>query len=164
MDTKLEVARDKFIEGIGRMGDAFGLNRFVIQLYAFLYLAGKPLSLDEIAEALSVSKGNVSINIRELEKWGAVRNIWIKGSRKDYYEADAGVKKVLLNKIRSAIEKRISELSSLMVEFNKIIESNNRNLTEEEKNVANAYKEKLKPIKELSTLASNALKILDKLL
>ena len=100
MENNLEVARDKFIEGISRMGDAFGLNRFVIQLYAFLYLSGKPLSLDEIVEALGASKGNVSINIRELEKWGAVRNIWIKGSRKDYYEAETDVKKVFLNDAR----------------------------------------------------------------
>jgi len=164
MENNLEVARDKFIEGISRMGDAFGLNRFVIQLYAFLYLSGKPLSLDEIVEALGASKGNVSINIRELEKWGAVRNIWIKGSRKDYYEAETDVKKVFLNKLKSAIEKKISEVSSLTVEFNKKIESNGGNLTEEERKTASIYKEKLKPIEELSVLAANALKIVDKLL
>lgn len=163
MNKNLEIARDKFIEGISRMGDAFGLNRFVIQLYAFLYLTGKPISLDEIAEALGVSKGNVSINIRELEKWGAVRNVWVKGSRKDYYEAELNIKKVFSNKLKSAIEKRISEVSSLMAEFNKIIESNDGNLTGEEKVTAKVYKERLKPIEELKTLASNALGIVDKL-
>ena len=85
MSGKLEIAQDRFIEGISRMSDTFGLNRFVIQLYVLLYLRDKPLCLDEMADALGVSKGNVSVNIRELEKWGAVKNIWVKGSRKDYY-------------------------------------------------------------------------------
>lgn len=164
MNNNLETARDKFIEGISRMGDAFGLNRFVIQLYALLYLTGKPLSLDEIAEALGASKGNVSINIRELERWGAVRNVWIKGSRRDYYEAGPDVKKVFLNKFKSAVEKRLTEVSNLTAEFNEIVQSNSENLTEEEKSIVKVYKERSKKIEELNALASNALKIAGKLL
>lgn len=164
MNNNLETARDKFIEGISRMGDAFGLNRFVIQLYALLYLTGKPLSLDEIAEVLGASKGNVSINIRELERWGAVRNVWIKGSRRDYYEAEPDVKKVLLNKFKSAAEKRLTEVSNLTAEFNEIVQSNSGNLTEEEKSIVKVYKERSKKIEELNALASNALKIAGKLL
>lgn len=164
MDKNLETARDKFIEGISRMGDEFGFNRFVIQLYLFLYLTGKPLSLDEIVEALGVSKGNVSINIRELEKWGAVKNIWVKGSRKDYYEVDPDIKRVFLNKIKSAIEKRIIEMTNLMSEFNKNIASNNGNLTNEEKTLVKEYKERLKRIEELKNLASKALSIASKIL
>lgn len=164
MSNNLEMARDGFIDGISRMGDAFGLNRFVIQLYIFLYLSGKPLSLDEIAEALGASKGNVSINIRELERWGAVRNIWVKGSRKDYYEAESDVKKVFLAKIKSAIAKKIEETSSLMSEFNKAIGEINGNLNEEEKAMVKVYKDRLKKVEELRSLASKALSIADKLI
>lgn len=162
MDKNLETARDKFIEGISRMGDEFGLNRFVIQLYLFLYLTSKPLSLDEIVEALGVSKGNVSINIRELERWGAVRNIWMKGSRKDYYEAETDIKKVFTNKLKSAIEKRLSALSNLMSNFDNIIKADNGNLTDEEKAAIKIYEDRLKKIEELKNLASNALNIVGK--
>lgn len=162
MNKNLESAQYRFIEGISRIGDEFGLNRSVIQLYLFLYLASKPLSLDEITEALGVSKGNVSINIRELERWGAVRSVWVKGSRKDYYEAEPDIKKVLANKLKSAIEKRLSTLSSLMSDFNKIIDSTNGDLTEEEKIAAKVYEEKLKKIEEMRGLASNALGIIGK--
>lgn len=162
MEKDLDIARDKFIEGISRMGDAFGLNRFVIQLYVFLYLSDKPLSLDEIAEALGVSKGNVSINIRELERWGAVRNIWIKGSRKDYYEAESDVKKVFLNKFKSAIEKRISEVSNLTAEFNKVIQVNDGNLSDEDKVKTKVYEQRVKKIEELKALASKALSVAEK--
>lgn len=149
MNSKLELAQNKFIGGIGRMSDTFGLNRFVAQMYALLYLNDKPLSLDEIAEALGASKGNVSINIRELEKWGAVKNVWIKGSRKDFYQADPDVKKVFLNKVRSAIQKRTAELSSLLEEFRQILESIDGNLPEEEAKVVATYTERLEKIKEI---------------
>lgn len=149
MNNKLELAQNKFIGGISRMSDAFGINRFVVQLYALLYLSGKPLSLDEITEALGVSKGNVSINIRELEKWGAVKNVWVKGSRKDYYQADSDLKKVLLNKVKSAIQKRTVELANLLDEFGQMLKSIDGNLSEEEMEVVATYAEKLEKIKEM---------------
>ena len=86
MENSLEKAHGRFINYICSVCDDFGLNRFVAQLYGVLYMSDRPLSLDELTETLEASKGNVSINIRELEKWGAVRKIWVKGSRKDYYD------------------------------------------------------------------------------
>ena len=58
------------------------------QLYGLIYLSPKPLTLDDMATNLSISKGNVSINIRALERWNMVKHIWVKGDRKDYYEAE----------------------------------------------------------------------------
>lgn len=164
MDNRLEAVQNKFLGSLSRMSDSFGLNGFVAKLYGLLYLKAKPLSLDELAEALGVSKGNVSINIRELEKWGAVRKIWVRGSRKDYYEAELDIKKVLLNKLKSAAQKRISEISTLIDEANNIIQSTNGRLTQEEKQVARGYKERLKKIEELKSLASSALGLAEKLL
>lgn len=73
MNPKLEQARDNFIEAVGQLSASLGLSRVVGQLYALLYLNNGPLSLDDIVRILKMSKGNVSVNIRELEKWGAVR-------------------------------------------------------------------------------------------
>lgn len=162
MNDRLEKAQNKFIEGIGRMSDPFGLNRFVAQLYALLYLNSKPLSLDEIAEALGASKGNVSINIRELEKWGAVKNVWVKGSRKDFYQAEPDVKKVFLNKVKSAIQKRTSELSSLIEEFAQILESIDEKLDEEEVKIAATYAERLEKLKEMKDMIVSAAEIFSK--
>lgn len=164
MNNKLESAQHKFIESIGKLCDSFGLNRFVAQLYAVLYLSDKPLSLDEMAERLKVSKGNVSVNIRELEKWGAVKNIWVKGSRKDYYEANLDVKKVIMNKLKSGIQHRMSEVQDMMDDFNRIVESADNELTDEEKQIAKVYNDRMKKIEELKALASNALSLADKLL
>jgi DNA-binding transcriptional regulator GbsR (MarR family) len=164
MNTKLELAQHKFMEGIGKLCDSFGLNKFIAQLYALLYLSNRPLSLDDMTEMLEVSKGTVSLNIRELEKWGAVRSVWVKGSRKDYYEANLDVKKVVAQKMRSGAQKRIQEISRMIDEFKSITQSAAPELSEEERNIANIYEERLKKIEELNALASNAMSLADKLL
>jgi DNA-binding transcriptional regulator GbsR (MarR family) len=156
------MAQNKFIESIGKLAESFGLNKSIAQLYAMLYLSDKPLSLDEIADRLGVSKGNISINIRELANWGAVRNIWVKGSRKDYYEADADVKKVFVNKLKASAAKRIGEVSSMIDEFKAIVASANGELTEEEKRVAKIYQQKLKKIEDMKYLVSKALAVVEK--
>lgn len=151
MDNRLEQAQDRFFSGIGRISDAFGLNRLVAQLYVLLYFNGEPMSLDEIVKALGVSKGSVSVNIRELEKWGVVNNVWIKGSRKDYYQAEADLKKAMFNKIRFTIEKRSREVDSMVEEFEKAIDAMGNPDDKQDAKVLMNYRRKLKEIKKLKS-------------
>ena len=164
MHNKLEMAQDKFIEGIGKLAGSFGLNHFIAQLYAVLYLSGKPLSLDELVEKLGASKGNISLNIRELEKWGAVRNVWVKGSRKDYYEAESDIKKVAMAKVKSGVEKRVAQVSNMIKEFKELIAEANGEMTDEDRKILKTYTEKLKKIEEMKGLVSKALIVAEKLL
>lgn len=164
MNSKLEAAQNKFIGSIGRLCDNFGLNRFVAQLYTVLYFSDKPLSLDEITERLKVSKGNVSLNIRELEKWGAVRSVWVKGSRKDYYEANIDIKNLIMSKIKSGVQKRISEVDDVLKDFKAISESSQEGMTDEDKRAIKLYEERLKSIEDIKSLALSAISIADKLI
>ncbi|MFA5142574.1 MAG: transcriptional regulator [Candidatus Omnitrophota bacterium] len=162
MHTKLEMAQDKFIESIGELAGSIGINNFIAQLYAVLYLSDKPLSLDEIVERLKASKGNISLNIRELEKWGAVKKVWVKGSRKDYYEAEPDVKKVAVNKLKNGVEKRMAQVSNMIEEFKGLVHSAENDMTEEDKKIVKAYDQKLKKIEEMKSLVSKALGIAEK--
>lgn len=164
MNDKLEYAQHKFIEGTGKLCASFGLNKLLAQIYALLYLSNKPLSLDEIVERLKVSKGSVSLNIRELDKWGAVKSVWVKGSRKDYYEAEVDIKKVISNKLKSGIAKRLAEVSDMTDQFNSIVQSADAELAEEEKHIARMYTERLDKINELKILAMNAIAVAEKLM
>ncbi len=164
MHNKLEMAQDKFMEGIGKLAESVGVSRFIAQLYAVLYLSDRPLSLDDLVERLKASKGNISLNIRELEKWGGVKNIWVKGSRKDYYEADPDIKKFVLKKIRSGVQKRIGQVTDMMDEFKELINSGNDEMGDEDKMIVKTYHEKLKNIENMKSLADKALMLADKLL
>lgn len=115
-NKQLDQALDTFIEGAGKISSALlgMVNKVGGQIYALLFLSSKPLSLDEIAEHLHVSKSNVSINIRILEEIHLVRKVWIKGSRRDYYSAERiypkKIIKDFLEKIHRTMQDAISTI------------------------------------------------------
>ena len=149
MKKTLESAQDDFMFRIGKIFDSFGLNKFIFQLYSVLYLNEGPMSLDEIVDRLKVSKGNVSINIRELEHWGAVEKVWVKGSRKDHYKANLNIKEIFTLKVKAGISKRLQEINSIINDFMATINTPQENLSEDDKKMLAVYKDRFKRIEEL---------------
>src|SRR5438034_10226692 len=83
-----DQAREVFIEGMGAASATSGvLSQLQGRIFAVLFLQDHPLSLDEIAETLQLSKSNISINIRNLVEWHLVRRVSVPNSRRDHYEA-----------------------------------------------------------------------------
>ncbi|HPQ80311.1 MAG TPA: ArsR family transcriptional regulator [bacterium] len=115
-EAMLTEAQDIFVQGAGKISSALlgMINRVGGQIYALLFLSEEPLSLDDVAERLSVSKSNVSINIRMLEDYNLVRKVWVRGSRKDYYAAERTypnkVLKDFLEKIRRSLTDAITTI------------------------------------------------------
>ena len=97
------------METMGRITSFWGFSKIMGQLYGLLYLSPRPLMLDEMAENLSVSKGNVSINIRALERWSMVRQVWIKGDRKDFYEAETDFWKIIRGVLKEREKKEFDQ-------------------------------------------------------
>src|ERR1051326_8114746 len=79
--------RREMIEGCGQIFQLLGLPRSTGQIYGLLYLSTKPLSLDQMVELLGLSKSSASIGTRHLISWKAIRQIWVPGDRRDYFEA-----------------------------------------------------------------------------
>jgi DNA-binding transcriptional regulator GbsR (MarR family) len=69
------------------MGARWGTNRTVAQIHALLLVSPRPLSAEQIADALSIARSNVSTSLRELMAWGVVRTVHVLGDRRDYFEA-----------------------------------------------------------------------------
>ncbi|MDX1500579.1 MAG: ArsR family transcriptional regulator [Woeseiaceae bacterium] len=84
---KLSPAVEKYVLHWGEMGTRWGTNRTVAQIQALLYLSPEPLCADEIVDALSVARSNVSTSIRELQSYGLVRMTHVLGDRRDYFES-----------------------------------------------------------------------------
>lgn len=78
------VARE-FILHWGEMSSRWGLNRTVAQVHALLYLSVDPLTAEDIAEALSVARSNVSTSLRELQNWKLVRATHHMGDRREFF-------------------------------------------------------------------------------
>ena len=87
-ERRVDQARAVFIEGMGAASATSGvLSQLQGRIFGVLFLEDAPLSLDDIAEALQLSKSNISINIRGLVEWHLVRRVSVPNSRKDHYEA-----------------------------------------------------------------------------
>ena len=69
------------------MGQAWGVNRSVGQIHALLYLVGRPLTADAIAETLALARSNVSNSIKELLDWDLVTRRHEMGDRRDFFVA-----------------------------------------------------------------------------
>jgi DNA-binding transcriptional regulator GbsR (MarR family) len=92
----IDQARAVFIEGMGAASATSGvLSQLQGRIFAVLFLEDHPLSLDDIAHALQISKSNVSINIRGLIEWHLVRRVTVPNSRRDHYEAAADFWRVM---------------------------------------------------------------------
>ncbi len=88
MDNSLISAQEHFIQGMSRISHFWGFPKAMGAIYGAVYLSPKPVSLDELVEQVSVSKGAVSTNVRQLERLGMVHKHFEVGSRKDYYFAE----------------------------------------------------------------------------
>jgi len=76
----------RFVLHWGEMGWRWGVNRTVSQIHALLFLMGRPMHAEEIAELLQVARSNVSNSLRELENWKLVRVVHLVGDRRDHFE------------------------------------------------------------------------------
>jgi DNA-binding transcriptional regulator GbsR (MarR family) len=84
---KLTPTVERYILHWGEMGARWGVNRSVAQVHALLYLAGRPLTAEEISETLGHARSNVSTSLRELLSWNLVQVTSMLGDRRDYFEA-----------------------------------------------------------------------------
>lgn len=83
------------VERIGRLIEFWGFKRTMGRVWAVLYLSPVPLSAAELKEALQVSSGAVSMTLAELLRWGVVRKVWVPGDRRDFYEAEVQLWKMI---------------------------------------------------------------------
>lgn len=88
---KFQDTREKFILHWGEMGTRWGINRTMAQVQALLFISEHPLSADEIMNELQISRGNVSMSLRELINWGIVSKMHMKGERKEFFTVEKDV-------------------------------------------------------------------------
>jgi DNA-binding transcriptional regulator GbsR (MarR family) len=100
MMTALQTARQHFIQALSRISAFWGFPKAMGAIYAALYLSPQPLSLDELVNQVSVTKGAVSTNVRSLERLGMVHPHIAIGERKDYYTAEIDFWKIIRGILR----------------------------------------------------------------
>ena len=114
---ELSTVARKFVVHWGEMGTAWGVNRTVAQIQALLYLSGKPLPADEIAETWAVARSNVSNSIRELQAWNLVKMVHVLGDRRDHFEASTDIWELTRTIVRERKEREIAPTIDVLKEL-----------------------------------------------
>ena len=146
-----------FIETAGEIAESFSINRVVGQLYALLYFSPEPVSLDDMAKKLKISKGSASVNIRILESWKAVKKIWVQGSRKDFYSAEEDLFKIITERVQQGLLRRLEMAKGKKNQLMSLLETKNG------RKETIFYKNRLKKLEELENVVESALKLLPKI-
>src|ERR1700728_4073297 len=104
MVMALSKAAGEFIVHWGEMGSRWGVNRTVAQVHALLYLSPEPLTAEDIADALSVARSNVSTSLHELQNWQLVKATHLLGDRRDFYSTSSDVWQLFITVLQQRVE------------------------------------------------------------
>jgi DNA-binding transcriptional regulator GbsR (MarR family) len=122
--SDLERIRERFILHWGEMGQLWGINRTMAQIHALLFISPEALSAHDLMDELQISRGNVSMALRELIAWGIVNRIHIKGERREYYTTEKDVWKmfriIARERKRREVDPTTEVLRQSMIELNDI--------------------------------------------
>ena len=115
----------RFIEDAGNLTQALGFGRVTGQIYALLYFSADPSSLDDLKRELAISKGSASMCVRQLETLGAVQRVWVKGDRKDYYQANDYFGQIIRRGVQEIVGRRVETLGRFIEEADQTVTGEN---------------------------------------
>ncbi len=100
LDPTAEAAVLRVADAVGALIERWGFKRNMGRVWAVLYLEQAPLSAADLGERLSLSAGAMSMLLAELGQWGVVRKAWVPGERRDYFEAETSIWKMVSRVLR----------------------------------------------------------------
>ena len=157
MHDALDAVNDSTVAGLGRLTGFFGFSDVMGRLYGTVLLSPEPMSLDDLAGSLEISKGSVSMNMRALERWGMAKEVWVRGERKKYYAAESDLWQVIRNVLGSRESREVQLALNVLGESIAKLKTAENELTPEEKELARYYLERIADLQSFFQVAQLAL-------
>src|SRR5512133_2208096 len=95
-------------DAVGTLMELWGFRRQLGRVWAVLFLSDRPLAAPELCARLGISTGLLSMSLAELRRWGVVRPVEVPGERKEHYEPETNVWRLVARVLRER-EKRAVE-------------------------------------------------------
>ena len=92
---ELDEARALATDACGRIAEFWGFTRTMGRAFGLLYLSREPLPQAEIQARLGISAGSASMTLAALGRWGVVHKIWVRGQRREHYQAETDFWKMI---------------------------------------------------------------------
>lgn len=157
MHKSLLAVNDSTVAGLGRLARFFGFSDVMGRLYGTLLLSPEPLSLDELADRLEISKGSVSMNMRALERWGMAKEIWMRGERKKYYMAESDLWQVMRNVLGSREQREVQMALQVLGDSVEKLQAAESDLNTDEQELARYYLDRVVDLQAFFKVAQMAL-------
>jgi len=157
----LSRAELRVADAVGALMELWGFRRQLGRIWTVLFLSERPLPAPELCERLQISTGLLSMSLSELRGWGVVRTVSVRGDRKEHYEAETDiwkmVRRVLSERERRAVEEALRAFEGALAEVRGA-------LADVDPAVKAAARHRLRRLAQLTTLTRTALGILRVLL
>src|SRR6476659_4247153 len=92
---RVDPAVLKVADAVGALMESWGFKRNMGRMWTVLYLEDHPLTAADLGERLGLSSGAVSMLLTELLQWGIVNEAWVVGERREHYEAETSIWKMV---------------------------------------------------------------------
>ena len=119
-----EIAKQQFISDWGTLGSSWGINKTMAQIHALLLITPNALSVEEIMQELQISRGNTSMNVRQLMDWGIVYKKSKSGDRKEYFTSEKNIEELARQVIKERNRRELQPVLKNLKEFTAIPDNN----------------------------------------
>lgn len=84
---EMDNTQQQYVEEFGLMFETIGINQTMGRIMGWLLIAEPPhQTLDEICEALDMSKSTISTTVRSMTQLGMIERVSLRGDRRHYYQ------------------------------------------------------------------------------
>ncbi len=96
-------------DAVGALMELWGFRRQLGRIWAVLFLSDRPLAAPDLCDRLQISTGLLSMSLAELRRWGVVRSVEIPGDRKEHFEAETHVWRLVTRVLREREQRAVEE-------------------------------------------------------
>src|SRR5512142_1676803 len=147
-------------DAVGAIMELWGFRRQLGRIWAVLFLSDRPLAAPELCERLHISTGLLSMSLAELRRWGVVRPVEIPGDRKEHFEAETHVWKLVSRVLREREKRAVEDALRTFERALADVRSAVADADPEVKAGARFKARRLEQLADLSRAAVNVLRIL----
>ncbi len=147
-------------DAVGALMELWGFRRQLGRIWAVLFLSDRPLAAPDLCERLRISTGLLSMSLAELRHWGVVRSIEVPGDRKEHFEAETNVWRLVARVLR---EREMRAVEEALATFERALADVRAALADVDpavKAAARVRAKRLELLADLSRAALNVLKLL----
>ena len=103
-------------DAVGALIENWGFKRNMGRMWTVLYLEDHPLTAGELGDRLGLSTGSVSMLLTEMQQWGVVKKTWVVGERREHFEAETSIWKLVSRVLR---DRELNWIRTAHDEFNR---------------------------------------------